>query len=67
MNTSNWPQGVDYSHPNYTLKTPRRSKYDGVGAWAKDSSRIPASAWLGAAAVIALFFAVAYIGAAAGF
>lgn len=64
---SNWPFSHDLSHPNETLRTPRVSKYDGVGAWAKDSSRIPPVAWLGAIAVVGLFFAVAYIGAAVGF
>lgn len=42
-------------------------KHDGKGAWAKDSSRIPQVAWVGAAVVIGLFFAVAYVGAAVGF
>ena len=41
MNTSNWPGGIDYSHPNHTLKTPRVSRYDGQGAWEKDSSTPP--------------------------
>lgn len=38
---SNWPAGVDLSHPNYTLRTPRTSRYDGMGGWKKDSTRIP--------------------------
>jgi len=41
MQTSNWPGGVDLSHSNFTLKFPRASRYDGQGAWAPDSSKIP--------------------------
>lgn len=62
---SNWPD-ADYSHENFTLRTPRVSKYDGQGAWAKDSSKIPPGAYLGAAVVIGLFIAVAFVGAAVG-
>lgn len=43
------------------------NKHDGQGAWAKDSSKIPPGAWLGAFVVIGLFAAVAFVGAAAGF
>lgn len=64
---SNWPFDNDLGHPNQTLRTPRVSKWDGQGAWAKDSSRIPVGAWLGAFVVVGLFFAVAFVGAAAGF
>lgn len=64
---SNWNHSTDLSHSNWTLRFPRVSKWDGQGAWAKDSSRIPPGAWLGAAVVIGLFVAVAFIGAAAGF
>lgn len=67
MKAQNWPLGQDLSHSNHTLRFPRVSKYDGVGAWAKDSSRIPVRAWLGAVVVVGLFFAVAFVGAAAGF
>lgn len=67
MNTQNWPFGHDLSHPNHTLRTPRVSKWDGQGAWAKDSSKIPPGAYLGAAVVIGLFIAVAFVGAAVGF
>lgn len=60
MNTSNWPHGTDMGGPNWTLRTPRKSKYDGVGGWAKDSSR-PPWGWctaiaLGLAAFGLLFF-----------
>lgn len=64
---SNWPNNVDYSHSNYTGRFPRASRYDGRGAWEKDSSKIPASAWACAAIVVVLLFAVLYIGAAVGF
>lgn len=63
---SNWPGGVDYGHQNHTLRTPRISKWDGQGAWAKDSAKIPPSAWLGAFVVIGLFVALMFVGAAAG-
>lgn len=62
----NWEGFTDLSHPNFTGKTPRVSKYQG-GGWAPDSHKIPASAWFGAIAFVGLFFAVAYIGAAVGF
>jgi len=58
MNTSNWPHGTDMSGPNWTLRTPRTSKYDGVGGWAKDSSNPPwgwTTAIILGAAVAALF------------
>ena len=67
MNNQNWPFGINYGEPNHTLRTPRVSRYDGQGAWAKDSSKIPPGAYLGAAVVIGLFIAVAFVGAAAGF
>lgn len=41
MQSSNWPGGIDRSHSNYTLRFPRASRYDGVGGWAKDSTKIP--------------------------
>ena len=40
-NTSNWPGGVDYGHSNFTGRTARAARYDGVGGWAKDSYKIP--------------------------
>ena len=64
---SNWAGFTDLSHSNWTLRFPRVSKWDGQGAWAKDSRRIPVGAWLGAFVVVGLFFAVAFIGAAARF
>ena len=76
MSTSNWPGNVDRSLPNWTLRTPRESRYpryrtwaecDGKGAYAKGKTKIPAMAWVYAAVVIALFFGVAHVGAAAGF
>lgn len=67
MKVSNWGGFTDLSHPNFTGRTPRTSKYDGVGGWAKDSSKIPASAWLGAAVVVALFIGALYLGAVAGY
>lgn len=66
---SNWPNGVDYSHSNFTGKTPRVSRYDGVGGFAKDSSAPPCGwplAILGTVAVIAVCAGVAFIGAAVG-
>lgn len=41
MSASNWPNGIDYGHSNFTLRFPRKSRYDGVGGWAKDSSTPP--------------------------
>lgn len=52
---SNWPGNVDYGHSNFTLKTPRTSKYDGVGAWEKGSSTPPWGWPLAIALGIALF------------
>ena len=52
---SNWPDGIDRSHPNFTLRTPGRSKYDGMGAYAPNSSKIPLLPALGFTAVCALF------------
>ena len=37
---SNWPDGVDRGHSNFTLRFPRTSRYDGVGGWAPNSSKI---------------------------
>lgn len=51
---SNWP-GQDLSHSNYTLRFPRVSKYDGMGAWAKDSSTPPWGWPLAIAAGVAVF------------
>lgn len=62
---TNWPMGVDYSHPNHTLKTPRTSRC--TGGYAPDSQKIPFVAWIGAAAVVAVFFGLAYVGFGAGF
>lgn len=67
MSTSNWPHGTDMGGPNWSLRAPRKSKYDGMGGWAEDSWRIPKKAWLGGAAVVALLFALAYVGSWAGF
>jgi hypothetical protein len=39
MNTSNWPNGVDYSGQNFTGRTPRVSRC--VGGYAPDSEKIP--------------------------
>lgn len=44
-----------------------RTRYDGQGAYASDSGRIPLLAWLGAVAVVAVLFVVALMGAATGF
>lgn len=55
MRTSNWPGGVDYGHSNHTLRFPRVSKYDGMGAWAKDSSTPPWGWPLAIAAGAAIF------------
>ena len=58
MSTSNWPGGVDYGHSNFTGRIPRKSKYDGVGGWAKDSSN-PPWGWpvaIGIALVVAVLF-----------
>ena len=75
MNNQNWPNGINYGHSNWTGSIPDRpSSYysswaecDGKGGYAKDSYRIPRLAWVGVAVVIALFFGVAHVGAAAGF
>jgi len=67
MRTSNWPGGVDYGHSNFTGRIPRKSKYDGVGGWAKDSSKIPARAWGWTVVFVAGFVGVLYLGAGAGF
>lgn len=66
MKHSNWPL-EDLSHPNHTLKTPRVSKYDGMGAYAPNSTKIPLSGWIGGIAFVAGMVALLYIGAAAGF
>lgn len=66
---ANWPSGINYGHSNYTGKTPRVSRYDGKGGFAKDSSAPPCGwplAILGAGAVIAICTGVVFIGAAAG-
>lgn len=67
MKASNWPGAVDYGHPNHTLKTPRVSRYDGMGAWEKDSSKIPLTAWLWAAVFVAAMVAMMFVGAATGY
>lgn len=75
MNNQNWPNGIDYGHSNWTGSIPRshRSYYgswaecDGKGGYAKNSYRIPRKAWIFVIAVVALFFAAAHVGAAAGF
>lgn len=63
---SNWPL-EDLSHPNHTLKTPRTSKYDGMGAYAPNSTKIPLRGWIGGVVAVIVLFAVCYVGAAAGF
>lgn len=58
MKVSNWPGGVDYGHQNFTGRTPRVSKYEGIGGWAKDSSN-PPWGWpvaIGIALVVAVLF-----------
>jgi len=42
-------------------------KYDGMGGYQKNSSRIPVKAWLGLAVFCLVMYAVLLIGAAAGF
>jgi hypothetical protein len=41
-------------------------RFDGLGGFAKNSSDIPLSGWLGGALVVALLFALAYAGSWAG-
>ena len=64
MPTSNWPHSADFGHPNYTGRIPRVSKYDGQGAFAANSSKIPVVAALlyvgGTAAVIWATLRVAF-------
>ncbi len=67
MKSSNWPGGIDYSHSNFTRKFPRVSRYDGMGAWAKDSTKIPFAAVIGAIATVAVAGVVLFVGAAVGF
>lgn len=64
---SNWPSGTDYSHSNFTGKFSRVSKYDGVGAWAPNSTKIPIRGWIGGTIAVIVLFAVCYVGAAAGY
>lgn len=61
MKTSNWPAGIDYGHSNYTGKTPRVSRYDGVGGFAKDSHDIPLAAWPCVALVVMVIAAAVRI------
>lgn len=37
---SNWPDGVDYGHSNFTGRPTHAARYEGVGGWAKASYRI---------------------------
>lgn len=71
MNNANWPFGVNYGEPNHTLRTPRISKYDGQGAWAKDSSTPPWGWPRTIAATLALIavcgFIFSHVGSAVGF
>lgn len=61
MKTSNWPGGIDYGHSNYTLRFPRQAR----GGYAPGSEKIPASAWIGVAAVIAIFIGLfGFVGSA---
>lgn len=62
MKSSNWPGGQDLGHSNYTLKFPRQFR----GGYAPNSGRIPPSAYFYTAAVVAVFLAFAFIGAAVG-
>jgi hypothetical protein len=41
MQTSNWPHGTDLGHPNFTGRFPRISRFDGVGGFAANSTKIP--------------------------
>jgi hypothetical protein len=67
MKTSNWPSGTDFGHANYTGRTPRTSRYDGVGSWAKDSHKIPLKAIPCAIAVLGLLAFMVFAGSAVGF
>ncbi|MGB6105676.1 MAG: hypothetical protein WBF88_17675 [Pusillimonas sp.] len=64
---SNWPGDIDLSHTNFTGRVPRVSRYAGMGGWKEDSARIPKKAWAGGALVVALVFALAYVGSWSGF
>jgi hypothetical protein len=67
MSISNWPQGFDLSHSNWTARPQHESKWSG-GNYAPNSHRIPVSAWIGAAVVVAVvFIIVPVVGAIAGF
>jgi hypothetical protein len=46
---------------------PLTRKYDGVGGYAKNSHKIPASGWIGGALFCIGFFALCWIGTGAGF
>lgn len=66
MRVSNWPQGFDLSHSNWTGRPQHTA--DWGGNWAPNSHRIPASAWIGAAVVVAVvFIVVPVVGAITGF
>jgi hypothetical protein len=65
MNTSNWPQGTDYSSTNWTGRVPRTAEWG--GNWAPNSHRIPPVAWIGAAIVVAAWIGVLWLAVFAGF
>ena len=70
MKTSNWPNGFDLSHPNWTASTrsrPTWADYDGVGGYAKGSHDIPRPSRAWAVVFVACFVGVLYLGAFAGF
>lgn len=49
---SNWPMNDDRSSTNWTGRTKRNAGWSGN----LDPNKIPVSAWLGAIAVVSLFF-----------
>ena len=62
MKNGNWGYLPDYSHSNWTLKTPRVGSWNlACGSYAKDSEKIPVSAWFGAALVLCCAFTAFFI------
>jgi hypothetical protein len=54
MAMSNWGKQADYSHPNWTLRTPRQMK--SYLRYTKTDQRIPLEGWiLGALVLFAVF------------
>lgn len=69
MNTrANWGHLPDYSHQNWTGRTPRVGSWSvAKGSYAPGSERIPRLAWVAAVVVGMFAVGVAFVGAAVGF